>query len=101
MVPAASAGVMLVAPAPLMLIILFEGSTAKLFGAVIAELFVVHVEVSSSAPNNFIKGAADRLRELLREKPEVEGQAVGQGRDVQIDAENRHVPIRVAADVVT
>src|SRR5258706_6299055 len=55
-VPAPLPAVMLVAPAALTLITLFEGSKAKLSGAVIVGPLVVHVELSSSAMKASLKG---------------------------------------------
>ncbi len=50
-VPAPAAEVMPPRPVELMLTTSCEPSNAKLFGAVIAEPLVVHVEMSSSATN--------------------------------------------------
>ena len=94
-VPAASPAVML---AVLTLTTLPWASKAKLFGAETVEPDAVQSVTSSSATKAVAHRAADVLRELLGEEAEIDRQAVGGGRYVEIDPEHRDVALGAASD---
>ena len=77
-----------------------ELSNVKLFGAVIAEPAVVHVELSSSATNASLYCCPTKYG-YSSEELEVEAEAVRAGRHGDVGLEDAHVAVGVPAYVAT